>query len=76
MDQNKIVDGMRVRTTEVLYKSDPGVFRVASKNLDARQANKEGFVLGRLPGHRGNVWWVKHDDETVGAYLFAEFNAV
>ncbi|MEK7151426.1 MAG: hypothetical protein AAB784_01780 [Patescibacteria group bacterium] len=49
---------------------------VARKHLDARQPNKEGEVKGWVPGHGGDVWWVAHNDETVGAYSFEEFEPV
>lgn len=44
--------------------------------LDARQPNKVGEVIGYVPGHGGDVWWVSHADGTTGAYMFDEFNPV
>ena len=49
-----------------------GMF-ISKKHLDVRAIGVKGTVVGYVPGHGGDIWWVKHDDGTVGAYVFDEF---
>ena len=41
-----------------------------------REPNKIGTVMGLVAGHGGDVWWVKHEDGTVSAYMFTEFETI
>ena len=66
--------GMQVKTNKRLGKTTG--FYIVQKNLNARKPNKKGKILGYVPGHGGDVWWVTHKDGTVGAYGFDEFQPV
>ena len=73
MNCNKIKDGLRVRTTEL---GDTKGFFIKPRHLDCRKAGITGTVSGYVPGHGGDVWWVKHDDsEDIGAYCFTELES-
>lgn len=71
MDAEKISLQMRVRTNPKLFST--AGFIVAQRCLDARRANAEGTIGGYVPGHGGDVWFVAHDDGSVGAYSTDEF---
>jgi hypothetical protein len=64
--------GMRVKTAGRLGNTG-GMF-VGKKHLDARKPRKNGKVVGHVPGHGGDVLWVSHNDDTVGAYMFNELD--
>jgi hypothetical protein len=51
---------------------DPG-FLVKDRHLECRKPSISGIIWGVIPGHGGDVYWVKHGDETIGAYCFTEF---
>lgn len=70
MELGKVKVGLKVKTTKL---GDSKGMMVAQEHLDARQPDKEGEVTGYVPGHGGDVWWVKHNDNTTGAYVFSEF---
>ncbi len=74
MQLEKVEIGLRVRTNERLGKTTSML--IVQKHGDARQPSKEGTVSGYVPGHGGDVWWVTHNDGTVGAYMFDEFSPV
>lgn len=74
MDLAKVRVGLRVRTDGHLGKTTGMI--ITQKHLNARQPNKEGEVSGYVPGHGGDVWWVTHNDGTVGAYMFDEFHQI
>lgn len=60
----------------VITKSNLGStmgMTVHQRHCSARKPNKEGDVGGWVPGHGGDLWWVNHDDGTVGVYMFDEF---
>lgn len=74
IDCNDIRVGMRVRITHL--EPTTGMF-IADRFLAARKSGVIGEVLGYVPGHGGDVWWVKHDgSEDVGAYCFTETEEV
>ncbi|MEK7538837.1 MAG: hypothetical protein AAB552_03265 [Patescibacteria group bacterium] len=74
MEFSKVSEDMRVRTVGALGDSDGMLIK--QEHLDARQPNKDGQVLGQVPGHGGDVWWVAHDDGTTGAYALNELNSI
>ena len=45
-----------------------GGYMIAQRHLDCRRLGAVGEVTGWVPGHGGDVVWVQHPDETVGAY--------
>lgn len=50
---------------------------IAPKHLAVRRVGTVGTVSGYVPGHGGDVWWVKHSgSEDVGAYCFDEIEPV
>ena len=74
MNCQEIREQMRVRTVKVLGGTIGMLIK--EPHLDARKPNTEGIVLGYVAGHGGDVWWVKHDDDSVGAYVFYEIEAI
>ncbi len=71
MKLQNIQKGIEIKTNKKL--GDTKGFLINKKNLDARTPNSVGTVLNWVPGHGGDVWWIKHQDNSVGAYLFNEF---
>jgi hypothetical protein len=70
MNCDQIKNGMRVKTTEL--GSAKGL-TVKPRHLDCRKVGITGTVSGYVPGHGGDVWWVKHDEsDEVGAYSVTE----
>ena len=63
--------GLRVRVTTL---GSTGGWTVHARHLDARREGAEGTVTGFVPGHGGDVWWVRHTDPITefGAYSFTE----
>lgn len=51
--------------------SDCGGFFVKQKYIDARKA-APGIYRGFVAGAGGDVWWIEHEDGSVGAYMFTE----
>lgn len=71
MELNDIKTGLKVKITKI---EDTEGMLVAKKHLDARELGAIGMVMGYVPGHGGDVWWVKHGNGTIGAYTFDEFD--
>jgi hypothetical protein len=69
MEPNGIDVGVRIKTTTL--GSTKGIF-VRQHFLDARKAGVTGTVTGFVSGHGGDVWWVEHEDKTVGVYSVSE----
>ena len=78
MTTTHISIGLRVKTvSDLSYQMREG--DVSRASFKARQPNKEGSILRMENGGtflRGLVWYIKHDDGTVGAYFHREFNPV
>ncbi len=53
---------------QIVNLSSTKGFLIAEKHLKARRAISTGIVQGYVPGHGGDVWWIKHDDGSVAAY--------
>lgn len=63
--------GIPVHTHKKLDKAD-GL--VAMPTLIAnRRGDADGAIDGIVPGHGGDVYWVKHTDMKVALYCFTEF---
>jgi len=73
MNLNEVKTGLHVRTVGDL--GDTEGMLIAKKHLDARRPYAVGVVWGYVPGHGGDVWWIKHEDGTIGAYMYDEFKA-
>lgn len=64
--------GTKVKTVpEFDPKATSGMF-VSPKNLSTRKENTEGMYAGYVPGHGGDVVWVRHTDGSVAAYTTEE----
>ena len=71
MNASDVKKGLRVRTTNL---GDTIGLTINTRHLDVRREGVEGVVEGHVPGHGGDVWFVKHDGTNqVGAYTFTEF---
>ena len=48
---------------------------IVPKFLEARREGAIGKIKGSAPGHKGDVWWVEHEDTPgeFAAYMFDEF---
>lgn len=44
--------------------------------IAARTPLAMGKVMGPVPGHGGDVWWVRHADQSVAPYSFSELELV
>lgn len=73
MDCNDVKTGLRIRITNL---GDTKGMLINSRHLDCRQKGITGTVDGYVPGHGGDVWFVKHDDGQVGAYSYTEMEAI
>ena len=70
MDCNEVKIGQRIVTTEL---GPTAGMMISPKHLAVRQQGKQGEILSYVPGHGGDVWWVKHiDDGTIAAYSVSE----
>jgi len=47
------------------------LFYIKQKFIDARQ-NIIGRYTGYVLGTGGAIWWIEHEDKTIGAYWFDE----
>ncbi len=74
MKESDLKTGARVITHAELG-STKGMM-VAARHLTARQPKTPGTLTGYVPGHGGDVWWVKHDDASVAAYCFDEMELI
>jgi len=58
----------------ILEPKGCGGFLVNERHIDARKAGLKGVYRGYVPGAGGDVWWVEHEDKSIGAYLTEEVN--
>lgn len=70
MELGDIRVGMRV---EVKRLGTTKGMLINTTNLNVRAIGVKGRILGPVPGHGGDVWWIAHDDENTGAYVYDEF---
>jgi hypothetical protein len=70
MNCNEVKDGLRVKITKL---GETRGMLINPRHLDVRAEGKKGVVSGYVAGHGGDVWWVRHDSGSVGAYMFTEF---
>lgn len=64
-------NGKKVKTSYMLGSTTG--FLIHPKHLSARRSNTEGILHSYVPGHGGDVWFIQHDDDSVGAYSITEF---
>lgn len=48
-----------------------GGFLVKQKYIDARREGK-GIYRDFVGGCGGDVWWIEHEDGSIGAYMYTE----
>ncbi len=71
MKLSEVKPGLRVRIVQL--GSTRGMF-IAKEHLQVRKVGVTGTIKSWVPGHGGDVWWVKHDNsDEIGAYVFDEF---
>jgi hypothetical protein len=76
MDCNDVKPGLRVRTNAKV--AEPGAttgMLIKPEYLEARKVGAVGTVHSYVAGHGGDVWFVDHEDGSVGAYGFPELDA-
>jgi len=66
--------GTLVRTTDVI--GGTGGMLVAEKNIAAAREAFLGFLWGYVPGHGGDVWWVRHLDGSAAPYMIHELEVL
>jgi hypothetical protein len=70
MELNEVKIGLRVKVTKL---GDTKGMMIKKHRLDVRTIGAKGEVIGYVPGHGGDIWWIKQDDGSIGAYVFDEF---
>ena len=72
MELENIRIGMHVKVIADI--GTMGMF-VKPKHLALRRVGATGTIIDYVPGHGGDVWWVRHDDnegKDIAAYSFTE----
>lgn len=70
MNLNNVKAGLHVKVVKL---GDTMGMMIKPKHLDVRKVGVTGTITGYVPGHGGDVWWVRHDgSDDVGAYVFDE----
>lgn len=70
MELEEVKVGLRVKVTKL---EDTKGMMIKREHIDVRTVGVKGTVVGYVPGHGGDIWWIKHDDGKIGAYVFDEF---
>ncbi len=74
MNCNAVKPNLNVRTIKL---GETTGMTIAEKHLVVRKTGVTGTVLNYVPGHGGDVWFVKHDGcEEIGAYCFDELESL
>lgn len=75
MDLNSIREDQKVQTTEL--GPTTGML-IGGGLLQNRVKGVTGVILGPVPGHGGDVWWVRHDGgaAVVAPYVYTEFEPI
>lgn len=71
MQASDIRSGMRIKTNDTLGTTEG--FTIHEQHLKGRVTNTEGVVTRHVPGHGGDVWFVRHNDGSIAAYADDEF---
>ena len=70
MESDQVKPGLRVKVTHI--GKTTGMI-IHQKHLRVRRKGITGTVTSYVPGHGGDVWFVKHDEaDVIGAYVFTE----
>lgn len=70
MKLEDIAIGLRVK---IMTLGDTKGMFIKKEHLDVRKIGVKGTVIGYVSGHGGDIWWIKHDNGQIGAYVFDEF---
>lgn len=74
MRGDKVKNGLRVKIAKL--GSTVGML-ISDTHLSVRKIDITGVVINSVPGHGGDVWFVRHDgSDDVGAYVYDEFEEV
>lgn len=68
----RLRDAPKVKTVEVLRASISGT--LPPFFTSNRKANTTGTLINGITGHKGELFFVEHDDKTCAAYHHTEFN--
>ena len=69
--------GIPVKTTQKIMESNEcRGFLVKDKHITCRRPNQKGIYRGSVPGAGGDLWWVEHEDGTIGAYMYNEIEDI
>ena len=74
MKLEDVKPGIKIKTNKNL-NSTKGML-IKQPFLDQRESNKEGMVYTYVPGHGGDVWWIRHRDGSLAPYVFDEFEPI
>lgn len=67
------VSGTLVRISDTIKPSHQcGGFLVKADYIANRRPSENAEYYGWVPGAGGDLWWIKHEDGTIGAYEFTE----
>jgi hypothetical protein len=67
--KNRIKPGTKVRICDL---NDTKGELAIQKYIRTRRNNAVGVVLSVVPGYGGQVWFVRHEDDALGAYSLRE----
>lgn len=73
MKESDIQIGKKVRVTQL---GETTGMCIHQRNLEVRAVGVLGTIDGFVPGHGGDVLWVKHQDGKIGAYSFEELEVI
>ena len=68
LDPSTLRPGLPVRVTKL--GTTDGLL-IVPERLSLRRTGR-GELIRTVDGHGGDVWWVKHPDDTVSAYSVSE----
>jgi hypothetical protein len=69
------LEGQRVVVTNLDYAATDS-FNVASHYVNSRLSGTTGVVTGAVPGHHGEVFWVKNGLGLLAPYGYWEFDII
>jgi hypothetical protein len=61
-----------ITKNEIASANDCEGFFVRNKYITSRKAGVNCTYLDFVPGSGGDIWWMEHEDGTVGAYMCTE----
>ena len=59
-------------TSNIMLPEECIGFCVKQEYIDARRPNENGIYVGWVGGNGGDVWWIKHEDGSIGCYEYTE----